>query len=192
MSTPDLYGHYDAIRSDLLATGVVDNMAESSSPTTQVWSNQIGFKWQGMDPNTLPSFGTIGVTIDFGKTIGWQVKEGRDFSKDFATDSLAMILNEAAVKQVGMKKDIVGQTIQFNDRNYIVIGVIKDMVMESPYEPIQPTVFFYDPNWASIITIAIKPGKPITPSLNKIEAVFKKYNPSAPFDYTFNDEEYAK
>ena len=56
MSTPDLYGHYDAIRSDLLATGVVDNMAESSSPTTSVWSNQIGFNWQGKDPNSLPSF----------------------------------------------------------------------------------------------------------------------------------------
>ena len=47
MSTPDLYGHYDAIRSDLLATGVVDDMAESSSPTTGIWSNQIGFNWQG-------------------------------------------------------------------------------------------------------------------------------------------------
>ncbi|MEO7121075.1 MAG: ABC transporter permease, partial [Ginsengibacter sp.] len=77
MSTPDLYGHYDAIRSDLLSTGVVDNMAESSSPTTDVSSNQIGFNWQGKDPNTLPSFGTIAVTEDFGKTIGWQLKEGR-------------------------------------------------------------------------------------------------------------------
>jgi ABC-type antimicrobial peptide transport system permease subunit len=75
--------------------------------------------------------------------------------------------------------------------NYTVIGVIKDMVMESPYSPIKPTVFFYDPNWASIITVAIKPGKPVASSLNKIEAVFKKYNPSAPFDFKFNDEEYA-
>jgi len=192
MSTPDLYGHYDAIRSDLLATGVVDNMAESSSPTTEVWANQIGFNWQGKDPNTLPTFGTIGVTIDFGKTIGWQIKEGRNFSRDFATDSVAMILNETAVKQVGMKKDIVGQTIQFNDKNYIVIGVIKDMVMESPYEPIQPTVFFYDPNWANVITLAIKRGVSVTQALSKIENVFKKYNPAAPFAYNFNDEEYAK
>ena len=119
MSTPDLYGHYDALRSDLLASGVVNNMAESSSPTTQIYSNQIGFNWQGKDPNTLPAFGTIWVTTDFGKTIGWKIKEGRDFSKDFATDSLGMILNEAAVKQVGMKQDIVGQNIQFNDKKII-------------------------------------------------------------------------
>jgi ABC-type antimicrobial peptide transport system permease subunit len=192
MSTPDLYGHYDAIRSDLLATGVVDDMAESSSPTTQVWSNQIGFKWQGMDPNSLPVFGTIAVTEDFGKTIGWRIKQGRDFSKEFATDSAAMILNESAVKQVGMKQDIVGQTIQFNDKNYLVIGVIKDMIMQSPYSPVTPTVFFYDRNWANVITVAIKQGAPIKTSLSKIEGVFKKYNPGAPFDYTFNDEDYAK
>ncbi len=192
MSTPDLYGHYDAIRSDLIATGVVDNMAESSCPTTNVWSNQIGFNWQGKDPSSLPSFGTIAVTEDFGKTIGWQIKEGRDFSKEFATDSLAMVLNESAVKQVGMKRDIVGQTIQFNDKNYTVIGVIKDMIMESPYRPVTPTVFLYDRNWANVITIAVKPGAPVKSALGKIEAVFKKYNPGAPFDYTFNDEDYAK
>jgi ABC-type antimicrobial peptide transport system permease subunit len=192
MSTPDLYGHYDAIRSDLLTTGVVDNMAESSSPTTNVWSNQIGFTWQGKDPNSLPSFGTIAVTEDFGKTIGWQIKEGRDFSKDFATDSLAMVLNESAVKLVGMKQDIVGQTIQFNDKNYTVVGVIKDMIMESPYRPVTPTVFLYDRNWANVITVAVKQGAPVKSALSKIEAVFKKYNPGAPFDYTFNDEDYAK
>jgi ABC-type antimicrobial peptide transport system permease subunit len=192
MSTPDLYKHYDALQGDLLATGVVDNLAESSSPTTNVWSNNIGFNWQGKDPNTLPSFGIIAVTLNFGKTIGWQIKEGRDFSKDFATDSLAMILNESAVKQVGMKRDIVGQTIQFNDKKYMVIGVIKDMVMESPYSPVKPTIFFYDPGWANVITIAIKPGVPVAGALNKIEAIFKKYNPASPFDYTFNDEDYAK
>lgn len=192
MSTPDLYGHYDAIRSDLLSTGVVENMAESSSPTTEVFANQIGFNWQGKDPNTLPSFGTISVSTDFGKTIGWKLIEGRDFSRDYATDSLGLILNEAAVKQIGMKKDIVGQTIQFNDKNYTVIGVIKDMIMESPYKPVTPTVFLNDPNWTGQITIAIKQGIPVESALSKIEKVFRKFNPGAPFDYTFNDEEYAK
>lgn len=192
MSTPDLYSHADALRNELLATGVVDNMATSSSPTTNVWSNQIGFNWQGKDPNTLPSFGTIAVATDFGKTIGWQLKEGRDFSKEFATDSLAVILNESAVKQIGMKNDIVGQTLQKDGQNFTVIGVIKDMIMESPYKPVTPTCFFYNPNWANVITVAIKKGVAIKTALAKIEPVFKKYNPGAPFDYTFNNEDYAK
>ena len=192
MSTPELRQHFDAIRSDLLATGVVYDMAHSSSPTTNVWSNTIGFEWQGKDPNSLPSFGTIAVTEDFGKTIGWQIKEGRDFSKDFATDSLGMILNESAVKLIGMKTDIVGQTIKYNDRNYHVVGVIKDMVMESPYRPVTPTVFLCDHSWANTITIAIKHGAPVASSLSKMEGVFKRYNPGAPFDYSFNDEDYAR
>ncbi len=192
MTTPDLYGHYEALRGDLQSTGVVSNMAESSSPTTDLYSNQIGFNWQGKDPGTLPAFGTIWVTTDFGKTIGWKIKEGRDFSKAFATDSLGMILNEAAVKLVAMKQDIVGQTIQFNDKNYKVVGVIKDMIMQSPYQPVQPTIFMYDQYNVSIVTVAIKPGVPVHDALGKIEAIFKKYNPGAPFDYTFNDEEYSK
>ena len=91
-----------------------------------------------------------------------------------------------------MKQDIVGKIIQFNDKNYIVIGVVKDMIMENPYKPVTPTVFLYDRNWANVITIAIKNDAPVKTALGKIEAVFKKYNPGAPFDYTFNDEDYAK
>src|SRR5450432_3853257 len=86
MSTPDLYGHYAAVRTDLLATGVVSNMAESNSATTYLNSNNLGFNWEGKDPNTLPDFGTIAVTAAFGKTIGWKLTDGRDFSNDLATD----------------------------------------------------------------------------------------------------------
>jgi putative ABC transport system permease protein len=192
MTTPDLYGKYNAIRTDLLATGVVDEMAQSSCPTTGIWSNSIGFKWQGKDPNSLPSFGTIAVTETFGKTIGWQIIDGRDFSSDFGRDSFTMVLNESAVKQIGMKQNIVGQNIQWDEKDYAVIGVVKDMIMESPYKPVVPTIFLFDPNWANVLTVAIKQDAPVKTALSKIEAVFKKFNPSAPFDYTFNDEEYAK
>jgi putative ABC transport system permease protein len=191
MNTPDLYGHYDALRNDLIATGVVDNMAQSSSPTTNVWSNQIGFNWEGKDPNSLPLFGTIGVTQDFGKTIRWNIKEGRDFSREFGTDTTSLILNEAAVKLTGIK-EIVGKNIIWNDRKFTVVGVVKDMVMESPYEPVKPTLFVMDPNWASIITVRVKPNLAMSAALPKIEKVFRKYNPGSPFEHNFTDEEYAQ
>lgn len=192
LTTPDLLGHFDALRQELLATGVVNGMATSSCPTTGVWSNQIGFKWEGMDPNALPSFGTIAISQDFGKTIGWQIKEGRDFSKEFATDSSAIVMNESAVKLIGMKKDIVGETIKKDDQNFKVIGVVKDMLMESPYQPVKPTVFFYNPNWVNVITVSIRQGETMKPALAKIEKVFKKFDPGAPFNYTLNDEDYAQ
>ena len=187
MTTPDLYGHYDAIRGDLLATGVVENMAESSSPTTAVYSNQIGFNWEGKDPNSLPLFGTIGVTQDYGSTIKWQVKEGRDFSRDFA-DSSSLILNEAAVKLTGLT-DIIGKNIQWNERNYSVVGVVKDMIMQSPYSPVQPTIFKMDPEWAGLVLVRMKPEINTAEAISKIEKVFKKFNPGAPFDFKFPDDE---
>ena len=191
MNTPDLNGHYDALRNDLLATGKVENMAESSSPSTQVWSNNIGFSWPGKDPSSLPLFGTVACTYDFGKTIHWQIKEGRDFSKDFLTDSSAMILNEAAVKLTGLK-NVVGVTIKWDTTPHHVVGVIKDMIMESPYEPVKPTIFLINPNWANVITIRLKPSSSMREGLAKVESVFNKYNPAAPFEYKFTDEEYAR
>ena len=189
MNTPDLRDHYEALRNELISSGVVANAAKSSSPTTNVYANQIGFNWQGKDPNSLPVFGTIGVTKEFGNTIDWKVIEGRDFSVDFA-DSTSMILNEAAVKLTGLK-DVVGKNIQWDSQTYTVVGVIKDMVMESPYDPIKPTIFVFDPGWASVITVRIKPGISVKNALAKIEGIFKKYNPASSFDFSFNDTEYA-
>ena len=191
MTTPDLYGHYDALRRDLLATGMVSNMTESSSPTTGIWSNRTGFSWAGKDPGSLPQFGTIAVTHEYGETINWKIKEGRDFSKNFATDSNALILNEAAAKLTGLK-NIIGQNIKWDDKQYAIVGVIKDMVMQSPYSSVQPTVFFVKPDWVNFIILRIKPTVSSTTALSKIENVFKKYNPGAPFDYRFSDDEYAQ
>ncbi|WP_300603395.1 ABC transporter permease [Niabella sp.] len=191
MNTPDLYGHYDALRNELLATGVVANMAESSSPTMDVFSFSNRFEWSGKAPDHLPTFGLIGITADFGNTIGWSIKDGRDFYSSVPADTLSVILNEAAVKQVGGAEQVVGRELRHNDKVYTVIGVVKDMVMTSPYAPPVPTVFINNPDWANVVTVAIKQGAPIHTALGKIEQVFKRYNPHAPFDYAFNDEVYA-
>lgn len=191
MNTPDLYGKYNTIRDELLKTGVVENMAQSSSPVTGIWSNQIGFEWRGKDPNTTPLFGIVAATHDYGKTMGWTIKEGRDFSRSFATDSGAIILNESGVRLTGLKNP-VGEIIKWNDKEHPVVGVVKDLVMESPYEPVKPTVFFVEYNWASVITIRIKPGTPVRNALSRIEPVFRKFNPGGPFEYKFTDEQYAE
>jgi putative ABC transport system permease protein len=87
MNTPEFYGHEETIRNDLLKTRAVVEMAESSSPATGVWSNRSGFDWQGKDPSLQTEFGAIAVTHEYGRTVGWQFNEGRDFSKEFSTDS---------------------------------------------------------------------------------------------------------
>ena len=190
MNTPEISGHYDALRADLLKTGAIENMAESSSPATDIWSNQIGFSWKGKDPNTTPVFAIQAVTHDYGGTINWKIKEGRDFSRNFVTDSGSIILNEAAVKLIGMKNP-VGEIIRWNDKDRRVTGIVKDMVMESPYEPVKPTVFFLDYGWTQVITMRIKPNMSMHEAVAKLEPVFKIYDPGSPFDYKFVDQEYA-
>lgn len=190
INTPELVGHYDALRSDLLKTGAVYEMSQSSSPTTAVYSNQIGFNWEGKDPNLQALFGVIAVSHDYAKSVGWQFVEGRDFSRSFSTDTSAMILNEAASKFIGMKNP-VGKNINWNDKNYRIVGVIKNMVMESPYEPIKPTIFFINYGWANIINVKLNPAMSASASLEKVGEVFRRYNPGSPFDYKFADEQYA-
>lgn len=193
MNTPDLYGKYDVIRNDLQNTGVVENMAESSSPVTGVWADNFGFSWEGMEPNLNPLFGTIACTHDFGKTIGFQFVEGRDFSRDFRTDSTAMILNESAARMIAPEKTrLTGKFINWNGKKYHIVGVIKDMLMQSPYSPVTPTVFVLDYEWANVITVKLKPTLSATEALSKVEAVFKKHNPDSPFDYKFVDLEYGQ
>ncbi|WP_345950762.1 ABC transporter permease [Mucilaginibacter sp. PAMB04274] len=191
INTPELEGHYDALREQLLATGAVENMAESSSRSTEVSSNQIGYDWKGMDPGSNPLLGTIAVTHDFGKTIGWQIIKGRDFSRAYAADSSGIILNEAATKMMGFKEPI-GQTINYNGKALTVTGVIKNMIMESPYTAVQPTVFMINYGWISTITIRLKPNMPASEALGKVEAVFKRINPGSPFAYQFTDETYGR
>lgn len=190
INTPDLYGHYDALRSDLLATGVVANMAESSGPTTDIWSNQIDFDWSGKSPGSKPAFGVTAVTHDFGKTIGWQIKKGRDFSRVFATDTSGLILNEAAAKIMGFKNP-VGEVVQWQHKPYHIIGVAQDMIMRSPYLSMQPVIFTLSYGWSNVVTMRIKPGVSMRQAIAHIESVFKKYNPGSPFSYKFTDQEYA-
>jgi putative ABC transport system permease protein len=196
MNTPDLYGHYDAIRNDLMQSGTTVNMAESSSPTTELLSNQSGFDWKGRGLSLNASFGSVGITHDFGKTIGWQFKEGRDFSRDYPTDSNGMVMNEAAAQYMGLKNP-VGETIRHDDGDnkfstYKVIGVIRNMIMESPFIPVKPILYRLDYENANVVIVKINPALSMSNALPKVEAVFKKYNPGAPFDYAFVNDEYAK
>ncbi len=194
MKSPDFYGKFDLLRTDLKNSGAIVELAESSSPVTGVWSNNGGFTWDGKDPNLDTDFATIWVTHEFGKTVGWQFKEGRDLSRDFATDSTSIVVNEAAVKFMGIKNP-VGTMIRRGDEehgeNFRIVGVIKDMLMQSPYEPVKQTFYFLGYDKVNWINLKLSPNRSAGQSISKIEAAFKKYIPSAPFEYKFADSEFA-
>jgi len=188
--TEDVHKNFDAISNELKSSGAVTQIAESSTAATYVDEFDNGFDWQGKNPSVQGDFGVIWVSNDFGKTLGWQIKEGRDFSKDFH-DSSAVIMNETAVKFTGLKHP-VGETLMEDGKPRKIVGVIKDMIMQSPYEPVSRTVFIMDPTTQPVINIRINPVISAHQALGKIEAVFKRYNPAQPFDYKFVDEQYGQ
>jgi putative ABC transport system permease protein len=191
MATPEIHKHFEAVRQELKSSDAVYEMAESGSPTTQTWNSNGGFDWKGKDPRLAVDFPNNGITYEYGKTIGWQFLEGRDFARDHATDSLAFVINEAAAKFLGLKNTI-GETLSWNNKPYTIIGIIKDMVIESPYEPARPSLFHINVEEGNVIIMKLNPSTNSRESLAKIESVFKKYNPEAPFEYKFVDEDYAR
>ena len=190
MRTPVIHQKFDAVRNDLLREGVIVDMAESGSPLTGVWSNNSGYNWRGKPAGLQDDFGVIPVTPQFGKTAGWKIVQGRDFSKDFLTDSLSIVINEAAARFMNFKNP-VGEIIS-NGTKYTVIGVVNDMVMSSPYDPVKPTFFPMLNQRGSVVNIRVNPNISMHNALAKIEATFKQYDPSSPFSYLFTDDDYAK
>ena len=186
-----IHVHFDAVKDELIQAGAILSMTEAGSPTTGIWGSSSGFSWKGKDPNLSIDFKTVREAYDYGKTVGWHIKEGRDFSRDFATDTSAYILNEAAVQFMGLQKPI-GETITSFDKPFTVIGVIDDMVMDSPYDTPKPTIYSLTNQQETFTIVKINPTIGAKDALSKIGKVFRKFSPDQTFEFQFADDEYAK
>jgi ABC-type antimicrobial peptide transport system permease subunit len=190
MRTYNYHNNLNNMRNDLIAQGAIINMAESNTPITENDHFNNGFNWQGMDASVSARFNTVNATQEYAKTIGLQFIDGRDFSKQFGSDSSSIIINQKAAQYIGFKEP-VGKTIQHYGNTYTIIGVVKDVVSESPYEPVQQTIYFLDSSIGGILNIRLNPNITTASALQKVETVCKRYSPEEPFDYRFADDEYA-
>ncbi|MDN3655936.1 FtsX-like permease family protein [Ferruginibacter paludis] len=186
-----LQGKYEALRNELKSSNVIVEMTQSTSPVTDVWNSNGGFNWEGKDPNLAVDFPNSGVTPEYGKVIGWQIKEGRDFSREFKTDSAAFILNESAVKFIGIK-DPINKIITWDGKPFKVIGIVKDMLTESVYKPVRAAMFHCTYEQGNIMTLKINPALAPNDAISKIDAVFKKFDPATAFEFKFVDDDFAK
>jgi putative ABC transport system permease protein len=187
----DIAKNIDALRQELLSSGAAISVCQSNSPPSEIYSNNNGWEWKNSQPvEKTVTFSTITTTYDYTKTLGIKMIAGRDFSRDFA-DSSSVILNEAAVKRMGLK-DPVGEMLKWNDQPLTVIGVIPDIQMQSPYRPISPLTIIFNKGWVSYVDIRLNPQLSASKAISLIKPIFDRYNPAYPFEYKFADEEYAK
>jgi len=172
----------------------VDEVALCTGPTTEVWSSNGGFRWRDKDPNQQAEFATLAVTPEYGKTVGWQFVDGRDFSRDLASDSTGFVITEGAAKVMNLENPI-GEIVHWapgwrRPQDYKIIGVIKNITMTSPFSDQLPAVYFIAGSY-NVINIRINPSSGMPDALAKIGSVFKRVVPTVPFDYKFADEEYS-
>jgi len=197
--TGNIEKNYQLIKQELLSKGIAASVSKNMSSITNRGSNVWGFKWPGAKPNSNEI--TIAVTstdADLLKTTGLHLTAGRDIDVNkYPTDSFAVMLNETAVKTMEFKGSPLGQIITQHDNqdnliSWHIVGIVKDYLLNSPYETVPPLVIQGPKSWFSTMHIKFTTGSSTSESLAKTAEVFKKYNPAYPFVYKFVDEEYAK
>jgi ABC-type antimicrobial peptide transport system permease subunit len=189
----DIEKHYSAIKQALLSSGSSLAVTQSMSPITQRYSDGWGYSWEGSTPEDEKlDFIRFSADADFMKVMGTKLVEGRDIDiYEFASDSTAILLNETAIRKMGLENPL-GQIVSDGEDNYTVVGIIEDFIFESPYDPVNPLMVFGPSSWFSYLHIRLNPDQPVADNLAKIQSVFEEFNPNFPFEYQFADEQYAR
>lgn len=181
---------------------MVDRSSETPHAMGFVVDETDGFKntntgddainWEGKGKNGSVGFKPASVGFDFIKIMNLNVAEGRDFSKSFATDSAdAFMVNEEAVKQMGMK-DPIGKWISAWNKKGHIIGILKDYHTNTLREPIKPLIIdVKEYEYFGVVIVKLEAGK-TKEGLASLEAVCKEINPNYPFAFQFLDQEYDK
>ncbi len=188
--TDDLEDNYEVLKQDLLQSGAVSHVTRSNSTITQINSNNF-LGWPGKPETQKVIFVTIAAGYDYSQTMGIKMLHGRDFSKDFSTDTSAIIINKAALDLMGLEDPIGTQLDLWGDKRTL-IGVMDNALMGSPYSEIRPLFMVFDTNWINSISVKLNPGNSLSATLASVGEVFNKHNPAYPFEYDFADVEFDK
>ena len=182
----DLRNRYDVVKSELLTTpGIVAVSSTDQNPL--MVGNSTSINWKGKDPNADILFSVVTVDYDLLKTLDIQLKSGREFSKEFGTDTAAFLINEEAARLMQLQEP-VGEWLEWGNKGTIV-GVIKNFQSAPVHIKVQPLVMRLAPENNNFLLARIAPGK-TTETLAAMERVLKKHNPAFPFEYHFMDDDY--
>lgn len=187
----ELFGKFELFKDLALKTGAVTSVNQASRSMTHVSNWFYGFKWPGMEKQGEEIvFNRLETQYDLVKTNGVQMLAGRDFSKDFASDTAAILLSGTAVKMMKLK-DPVGKMVTLFDNKLKVIGVFKDFLWDSPYHSGRPMVINFSKNHGGTINMRLNPANSLSKNVELISAVAKSLNPSYPVEIKFVNDLYA-
>ncbi|QJD95873.1 FtsX-like permease family protein [Mucilaginibacter robiniae] len=188
----DIGKNYEVIKNELINSGAAVGVCKTSLSVTVDGSSTSGIQWGDMSPDHMQvNFSQFATTGDFVKTVGLKLLAGRDINlTQHPGDTASVVINEAAAKAIGYKNPI-GQAIYYSKVPVTIVGVIKDFIINSPYQPVGPMLVFGSKTWwYNTVSFRLNPHKPVSKSLDLAGQIFRKYNPAYPFQYYFVDEEY--
>jgi ABC-type antimicrobial peptide transport system permease subunit len=179
-------GKLKLLKEQLLKSGTVTSISSFSRSINQMGHRAMNLGWPGKLSEKEVLFNYRYAGYDFIKTIGAGLVSGRDFSVQFA-DSANVLVNEAAVKAMGLKMPL-GTVITWGDNTSTIIGVIKDFVVESPFEKALPMVVAHTDNSTAIVVARLNPELNLSQSVATIDAIVKSLNPNFPVERKFVDD----
>jgi putative ABC transport system permease protein len=187
----DLTAKYKIFKNEGLNMPGIQQITRISDAPTNFGSSTSGVKWDGKDPNVNVMFTQVSTGYDFVKTMKLKLVSGRDFSRDFATDSVGYIINETSLKRIGYANPI-GKPFTMWGKKGTIVGVLKDFHFNSLHDPILPLIIHFgeETNYGMAL-IRTKPGQ-TKQALESAEKLCKELNPNFQFSYYFADAEYQK
>jgi len=170
-------------KSELERTGAIIATTEYASSFTNSGSITGDIQWPGKPKNDVSIINYRSTGFDFAKTTGVKVLEGRDFDPKFSADSsTSLLLNQSAVKIMGLKNPI-GTIIHWGDNPPLkVIGVVQDYSNESLASKIQPTVYYFSVRTSRVLLLKLNPKQSLSTSIDKIKTISQRLNPAYPIE----------
>ena len=186
----ELHDKYDAIRERFLQNADVLHVTASMALPTDIQSSPGTPEWEGKDPDVKMEIKADFVDYDYFETFDIPLVEGRSFSKEYATDmETAFIVNEEAVRRMGLAKPVVGKRFGFWDIDGQIIGVMKDAHFQSLHHKIEPLVFKMFRPWLRRLYVKFRADN-ISGTLRSLEKTWNQMNLGYPFEYRFLDEDF--
>ncbi|MEQ8906936.1 FtsX-like permease family protein [Ekhidna sp.] len=183
-------GKHQILADELLKSGSVSSMSQSSSPLTEINTTHSGFNWEGKDPELVTNFVFSFVTPGFGKTIKWTLKEGRDFTSK-KSDEQTFIFNQSAIDFMGITAP-VGKSVDWYGDSYRIIGIVDDLIIDSPFNQPRPAVYAVHTGKPQWMQIRLNESLPLATSVAQVEDVFDSVLPNVPFEFEFVDQQYQQ
>nr|WP_294877370.1 ABC transporter permease [uncultured Pedobacter sp.] len=177
----------DLLKDQLVKSGAATSVTYFSTPLGDEGNNTFSVGWPGKNINDKVLFNYRSAGYDFTKTLGAQMVSGREFLRK--ADSLNVIVNEAAIKVMGLKQPI-GAKIDFDGAKVTIIGVMKNVVTESPYQTSKPMIIYNRAEEFSNVIIRLNPAQNLSTSVDKIDEIVKALNPDFPIDRRFVADTY--